>query len=162
MGFLLVCLRIFMHKCMKTPRGISPPLNSYSNTLYDTRQNPSLQDSPPAAGCFSNIIPLRRSAILPGGIFYITGKCGALSCDMKKAHGVVTACLPFTSCNWLPYYSSGPIALRHTLSGILPKLSIKRQFSCNDLLYHIVTKKQLLLLVFCNYFFSIFQKSLLQ
>ena len=60
---------------------------------------------------------------------------------MKKAHGVVTACLPFTSCNWLPYYSSGPIALRHTLSGILPKLSIKRQFFCNDLLYHIVTKK---------------------
>ncbi|MCC2727816.1 hypothetical protein LK490_18355, partial [Blautia sp. MSK22_86] len=28
-----------------------------------------LQDSPPATGRFSDIIPLRRSAILPGGLF---------------------------------------------------------------------------------------------
>lgn len=33
MGFLLVCLGIFMHKCMKTPRGISL-LNSYSYSKY--------------------------------------------------------------------------------------------------------------------------------
>ena len=32
-----------------------------------------LQDSPPAAGRFSDIIPLRRSAILPGGLFYVIG-----------------------------------------------------------------------------------------
>lgn len=30
------------------------------------RKNPALQDSPPAADGFSNIIPLHRSAILPG------------------------------------------------------------------------------------------------
>ena len=34
-----------------------------------TRKNPALQDSPPAAGRFSDILPLRRSAILPGGLF---------------------------------------------------------------------------------------------
>ena len=32
-----------------------------------------LQDSPPAAGRFSDIIPLRRSAILPEGLFYVIG-----------------------------------------------------------------------------------------
>jgi len=32
-----------------------------------------LQDSPPAAGRFSDIIPLRRSAILPGGPFCVIG-----------------------------------------------------------------------------------------
>ena len=32
-----------------------------------------LQDSPPAAGRFNDIIPLRRSAILPGGLFYVIG-----------------------------------------------------------------------------------------
>ena len=36
---------------------------------YCTRKNPALQDSPPAAGRSSDIIPLRRSAILPGGLF---------------------------------------------------------------------------------------------
>ncbi len=33
------------------------------------KKNPASQDSPPAAGRFSDIIPLRRSAILPGGLF---------------------------------------------------------------------------------------------
>ena len=32
-----------------------------------------LQDSPPATGRFSDIIPPRRSAILPGGLFYVIG-----------------------------------------------------------------------------------------
>jgi len=32
-----------------------------------------LQDSSPAKGRFSDIIPLRRSAILPGGLFYVIG-----------------------------------------------------------------------------------------
>jgi hypothetical protein len=36
-----------------------------------TKKNPALQDSPPAAGRFSDIIPLRRSAILPEGFFAI-------------------------------------------------------------------------------------------
>ena len=41
-----------------------------------------LRDSPPAAGRFSDIIPYRRSATLPGGLFYIIG---SLSYDIKKA-----------------------------------------------------------------------------
>ena len=44
------------------------PVYEDSNPL-PTRKNPALQDSPPAAGRFSDIIPLRRSAILPGGLF---------------------------------------------------------------------------------------------
>ena len=36
---------------------------------YKVKKNPALQDSPPAAGRFSDIIPLRRSVILPGGLF---------------------------------------------------------------------------------------------
>ena len=36
-----------------------------------SRKDPALQDSPPAAGRFSNIIPLRRSATLPGGLFIL-------------------------------------------------------------------------------------------
>ena len=49
------------------------------------RKNPALQDSPPAAGRFSDIIPLRRSAILPGGLFYITGNFNEISRYIKKA-----------------------------------------------------------------------------
>jgi cbb3-type cytochrome oxidase subunit 3 len=36
---------------------------------YKARKNPALQDSPPAAGRFCDILPFRRSAILPGGLF---------------------------------------------------------------------------------------------
>ena len=46
-------------------------------------KNPALQDSPPASGRFSDIIPLRRSAILPGGLFYFTGKFNEVSCKVK-------------------------------------------------------------------------------
>ena len=49
------------------------------------RKNPALQDSPPAAGRFSDIIPLRRSAILPGGLFYITGNFNEISRYIKKS-----------------------------------------------------------------------------
>ena len=51
---------------------------------YKARKNPALQDSPPAAGQQSCHFPLRRSAILPGGLFYIIGKFGELSYDIKK------------------------------------------------------------------------------
>ena len=40
---------------------------------YCIKKESCLQDSPPAAGRFSDIIPLRRSAILPGGLFYVIG-----------------------------------------------------------------------------------------
>ena len=42
------------------------------------------QDSPPAAGRKSDIIPFRRSAILPGGLFSFTGKFKEVSCKLKK------------------------------------------------------------------------------
>ena len=37
-----------------------------------------MQDSPPATGRFSDIIPLRRSAILPGGFAEGCGRVGAI------------------------------------------------------------------------------------
>ena len=52
--------------------------------LFQMRRNPALQDSPPAADCFSSIFPVLRSVILPGEIFCITGKRKVLSCDTKK------------------------------------------------------------------------------
>ena len=45
-----------------------PPFSRRGNFL---RKNPALQDSPPAADRFSDIFPLRRSAIPPGGLFMI-------------------------------------------------------------------------------------------
>ena len=36
---------------------------------YKVNKNPAKQDSPPAAGRFSDMLLLRRSAILPGGLF---------------------------------------------------------------------------------------------
>ena len=39
----------------------------------NVKRESCLQDSPPAAGRFSDIIPLCRSAILPEGLFYIIG-----------------------------------------------------------------------------------------
>ena len=38
---------------------------------FNIKKNPALQDSPPAADRFSDIFPLRRSAIPPGGLFVI-------------------------------------------------------------------------------------------
>ena len=35
------------------------------------KKNPALQDSPPAAGRFSDITLFRRSAFLPGGLFVL-------------------------------------------------------------------------------------------
>jgi hypothetical protein len=35
------------------------------------KKNPAKQDSPPAAGRFSDITPLRRSVLLPGGLFVL-------------------------------------------------------------------------------------------
>ena len=49
-----------------------------------SRKNPALQDSPPAAGRFCDILPFRRSAILPGGLFHIIGDSIGISYDMKK------------------------------------------------------------------------------
>ena len=42
------------------------------------------QDSPPAAGRFSDIIPLRRSAILPGGLYYVIEHYGVISDNIIK------------------------------------------------------------------------------
>ena len=56
---------------------------------YKARKNPALQDSPPAAGQQSCHFPLRRSAILPGGLFYIIGKFGELSYDIKKCKAFI-------------------------------------------------------------------------
>ena len=44
-----------------------------SRTFLLYKKESCLQDSPPAAGRFSDIIPLRRSAILPEGLFYVIG-----------------------------------------------------------------------------------------
>ena len=43
-----------------------------------------LQDSPPATGRFSDIIPLRRSAILPGGLFMLSEHYGVISYNIKS------------------------------------------------------------------------------
>ena len=44
-------------------------LSSYRELSYHINKNPAKQDSPPAAGRFSDMLLLRRSAILPGGLF---------------------------------------------------------------------------------------------
>ena len=49
-----------------------------------SRKNPALQDSPPAAGRFCDILPFRRSAILPGGLFHIIRDSIGISYDIKK------------------------------------------------------------------------------
>ena len=48
-------------------------LNFFRGQIGYSVKESCLQDSPPAAGRFSDIIPLRRSAILPGGLFYVIG-----------------------------------------------------------------------------------------
>ena len=40
---------------------------------FDIRKNPALQDSPPAAGRFSDKFPFRRSAICPEGFLFHRG-----------------------------------------------------------------------------------------
>ena len=52
-----------------------------------------MQDSTPAADCFSNIFSLRRSAILPGGLYFIIGKRKALSYDKTNASCCCSLCL---------------------------------------------------------------------
>ena len=49
-----------------------------------SRKNPALQDSPPAAGRFCDILPFRRSAILPGGLFYFIGDFIEISYEIRK------------------------------------------------------------------------------
>ena len=49
-----------------------------------SRKDPALQDSPPAAGRFCDILPFRRSAILPGALFHIIRDSIGISYDMKK------------------------------------------------------------------------------
>ena len=44
-----------------------------SKKLKKYKKESCLQDSPPAAGRFSDIIPFRRSAILPEGLCYVIG-----------------------------------------------------------------------------------------
>ena len=51
---------------------------------YKARKNPALQDSPPAAGRFCDILPFRRSAILPGALFHIIRDSIGISYDIKK------------------------------------------------------------------------------
>ena len=43
-----------------------------------------LQDSPPAAGRFSDKFPFRRSAILPGGLYYFIGDFIEISYEIIK------------------------------------------------------------------------------
>ena len=45
----------------------------------NTRKNPALQDSPPAAGRLERHLPFRRSAILPGRAFYVLGDSNGIS-----------------------------------------------------------------------------------
>ena len=50
----------------------------------DETAGSAMQDSPPAAGRFSGIIPLRRSAILPGGFFILVGNPEEFPTRIKK------------------------------------------------------------------------------
>ena len=55
---------------------ILPPFSCffYNTYKFPTHKKEScLQDSPPAVGRFSDIIPLHRSAILPEGLCYVIG-----------------------------------------------------------------------------------------
>ena len=42
---------------------------SFSFPAHPHKKNPALRDFPPAAGRFNDIIPLRRSVLLPGGLY---------------------------------------------------------------------------------------------
>ena len=52
--------------------------NSLQNKTGNQKES-CLQDSPPAAGRFSDIIPLRRSVLLPGGLYFFIGKFNEIS-----------------------------------------------------------------------------------
>ena len=51
----------------------------FSKLFRQHRKNPALQDSMPAAGRFSDMIPLRRSALLPEGLYFFIGKFNEIS-----------------------------------------------------------------------------------
>ena len=64
----------FNHRLFVVPvfmRAISFKSSPSGELSYYIKKNPALQDSPPAAGCFQQHIPLRRSAILPGGLIIL-------------------------------------------------------------------------------------------
>ena len=63
-----------------------------------SRKNPALQDSPPAAGRFCDILPFRRSAILPGGLFHIIRDSIGISYDIKKN---IPQNISFMKCSFL-------------------------------------------------------------
>ena len=65
---------------------------------YKARKNPALQDSPPAAGRFCDILPFRRSAILPGALFHIIRDSIGISYDMKKN---IPQNISFMKCSFL-------------------------------------------------------------
>ena len=65
---------------------------------YKVRKNPALQDSPPAAGRFSDKFPFRRSAILPGALFHIIRDSIGISYDIKKN---IPQNISFMKCSFL-------------------------------------------------------------
>ena len=65
---------------------------------YKARKNPDLQDSPPAAGRFCDILPFRRSAILPGALFHIIRDSIGISYDIKKN---IPQNISFMKCSFL-------------------------------------------------------------
>ena len=65
---------------------------------YKARKNPVLQDSPPAAGRFCDILPFRRSAILPGALFHIIRDSIGISYDIKKN---IPQNISFMKCSFL-------------------------------------------------------------
>ena len=56
----------------------------YTIGANNTRKNPALQDSPPAAGRSMRHLPLRRSAILPGRAFCVIGDSNGISYYIKN------------------------------------------------------------------------------
>ena len=58
---------------------------------YKVKKNPALQDSPPAAGRVSDILPFRRSAILAERFSFI----GRIFLWKKKSHGRIIVTLPW-------------------------------------------------------------------
>jgi hypothetical protein len=72
--FIFFDLSVFMQKAKYKDIALCtfPIFFSFYNSSKPceiSRKNPALQDSPPAAGCSSDIISLCHSAILPGGLF---------------------------------------------------------------------------------------------
>ena len=59
--FLCVCVRILAERFYI--------IGKFVELSYDMNKNLPLADSPPAAGRPGDILPFRRSAILPGGLF---------------------------------------------------------------------------------------------